>query len=164
MKVCCLTLFSNIRKSHVSVKVQCTTESVHGTFILSPFLRLRGHYGAIFCFLLNDSRFHLVLDCTCILPVRLTCTVSQIFDPENLNDDLPVLVDTLSLTRRKSAWTWAFFSGMFSSERQNFDMMKSQLSFVLLIVLQLAEVSVKKFQNYRKLWMETSFSNFSYVI
>ena len=37
-----------------------------------------------------------------------------------------------------------FFSGMSSCERQNFDMMKSQLSFVLLIVLQLAEVSVKK--------------------
>ena len=33
---------------------------------------------------------------------------------------------------------------MSSYERQNFDMMKSQLSFVLLIVLQLAEVSVKK--------------------
>ena len=38
----------------------------------------------------------------------------------------------------------SFFSGMSSCERQNFDMMKSQLSFVLLIVLQLAEVSVKK--------------------
>ena len=37
-----------------------------------------------------------------------------------------------------------FFSGISSCERQNFDMMKSQLSFVLLIVLQLAEVSVKK--------------------
>ena len=56
----------------------------------------------LFYFLLNDTRFHLVLDCTCILPLRLTGTVSQIFDPENVNDDLPVLVDTLSLTRRIS--------------------------------------------------------------
>ena len=37
-----------------------------------------------------------------------------------------------------------FISGMSSCERQNLDMMKSRLSFVLLIVLQLAEVSVKK--------------------
>ena len=81
----------------------------------------------LFYFLLNDTRFHLVLDCTCILPLRLTGTVSQIFDPENVNDDLPVLVDTLSLTRRISL---GFFSGMSGCERWNFDMMKSKLCFV----------------------------------
>ena len=37
-----------------------------------------------------------------------------------------------------------FFSGVSSCDRQNFDMMNYQLSFVLLIVLQLAEVSIKK--------------------
>ena len=84
-----------------------------GAFILSPSPRLTWHHGWIlkkngkfhpfFYFLLNDTSFHLVLDCTCILPLRLTGTVSQTFDPENLNDYLPVLVDTLSLTRRKSA-------------------------------------------------------------
>ena len=88
MWLCCLTPFTNIRKSHVSVKVKCTTGSAHGPFILSPSLRLRGHYGWIvkkngkfhpfFYFLLNDTGFHLVLDCTCILPLRLTGTVSQI--------------------------------------------------------------------------------------
>ena len=77
-------------------------------------------------FLLNDTRFHLVLDRTCILPLRLTGTVSQIFDPENVNDDLPVLVDNLSLTRRMSL---GFFSGMSGCERRNFDMMKSKLCF-----------------------------------
>ena len=78
-----------------------STGSVHGPFILSPSVRLRGHYGWIlkkngkfhlFYFLLNDTRFHLVLDCTCILQLRLTSTVSEIFDAENMNDDLPVLV------------------------------------------------------------------------
>ena len=87
--------------------------SQHGGYPANTSLGLRGHYGWIlkkngkfhpfFYFLLNDTSFHLVLDCTCILPLRLTGTVSQIFDPENLNDDLPVLVDALSLTRRISA-------------------------------------------------------------
>ena len=55
----------------------------------------------LFYFLLNDTRFHLVLDCICILPLILTGAVSQIFDPENLNDDLPMLVGTLGLKKMK---------------------------------------------------------------